>query len=176
MKLIPKTGRLLAAVSLAGTLILAAAVPAGASTGTPSDEGQPNPIMCFLTGGGQACFGEGGGGGGGEKQPSVTPAEEQPNNPIMCVIQGGQNCFGQGGGEGGGEKGGGEKGGGEKGGGEKGGGGGEDGPQSSVVPTDEQQPNNPIMCVIQGGQNCFGEGGGEGGGGGEKEPAPEPHY
>jgi hypothetical protein len=161
----PKTGRLLAAVSLAGTLMLAAAVPAGASTGTPSDEGQPNPIMCFLTGGGQACFGEGGGGGGGEKQPSATPADEgNPNpNPIMCVIQGGQNCFGQGGGG----EGGGEKGGGEKGGGESGGGGSEDGPQA--VPADEgPKPNpNPIMCLVQGGQNCFG------GGGGEKQPQPQ---
>jgi hypothetical protein len=111
--------RMLAMASLAGTLMLAAAVPAGAS-GNPSDEEQPNPIMCMLQGGGDKCFGEGGGGGGGEKQPSATPADEGPKpnpNPIMCVIQGGQNCFGQGGG------------GGEKGGGDDGGGGGKDGPQ-----------------------------------------------
>jgi hypothetical protein len=158
MKLFPKSCRLLAAMSLAGVLMLAGAVPAGASSGAPSDEQQPNPIMCFLTGGGQACFGEGGGGGGGEKQPqpSVTPSDEGPKpnpGPIQCVIQGGQNCFGQG-----------------EGGGDEGGGGSKDGPQSSVVPTDEQQPN-PIMCFLQGGgQACFGEGGG--GGGGEKEPSP----
>jgi hypothetical protein len=106
MKSIPKSYRLLAAMSLTGALMLAAAVPAGASTAAPSDEKQPNPIMCFLTGGGQACFGEG---GGGEKQPepSFSPSDEGPKpdpSPIQCVIQGGQNCFGQGGGGGGGEK------------------------------------------------------------------------
>jgi hypothetical protein len=159
MKSIPKSCRLLAAMSLTGALMLAAALPAGASTGTPSDEQQPNPIMCFLTGGGQACFGEGGG-GGGEKQPEpkVTPYDEGPKpnpGPIQCVIQGGQNCFGQGGG-------------GEEGGGEGGGGGSGDGPQSSAA---QEEPQNPIMCVIQGGgEACFGEGGG---GGGEKEPTPK---
>jgi hypothetical protein len=99
--------------------MFAATVPAGASN--PSDEQQPNPIMCFLTGGGQACFGEGGGGGDKHPAPHATPSDEPPKpdpGPVQCVIQGGSNCFGQGGGGEGGDE----------------GGGGKDGPQSAAVP------------------------------------------